>query len=253
LLLDRCRYGAFTGTGTPVTAAARIRWLDLQDESRFGQEFWPQPWEQCAKVLREMGHGADARQVLIAKEERQRAARRARMGPVGRNWRRFWDWLMWLTTDYGRTPLKAGWALMAVWAVGVVIFAVAEQQGAIKPNNAFILRSPEWTACAPDYLPPRDGPKVRYTLKPYAHQLDCYRDQPEAASYPAFNAVTYSADTLLPIVAMEMQDYWLPDENAGPWGQVGRVYLWVQIIAGWALSLLAVAGFSGLIKTDNTT
>lgn len=29
-----------------------------------------------------------------------------------------------------------------------------------------------------------------------------------------------------------------------------RRFLWLQIIAGWALSLLAVAGFSGLIKSD---
>ena len=77
LILNRCQYDAFTGG--PVTAAARIGWLDLQDPARWGEDFWPQPWEHCAKVLREMGHAEDARQVLIAKEVRQRRWRRDRL------------------------------------------------------------------------------------------------------------------------------------------------------------------------------
>ena len=75
LLLNRCRYGAFTGKG--ISGAERIRWLDLQrPEYGLAIDFWPQPWEQCAQVLREMGHAEAARQVLIAKEARQRRARR---------------------------------------------------------------------------------------------------------------------------------------------------------------------------------
>jgi hypothetical protein len=73
LLLDRCYYGAFTGWG--VSGEARLKWLGLQDPGRFGKDFWPQPWEQCAAVLREMGHSADARAVMVDKERRQRADR----------------------------------------------------------------------------------------------------------------------------------------------------------------------------------
>ena len=74
LVLDRCQYGAFTGG--PVDAKARLDWLGRQEPARFGVEFWPQPYEQCAKVLREMGHGGEARKVLIEKERLQRAAAR---------------------------------------------------------------------------------------------------------------------------------------------------------------------------------
>jgi len=77
LLLNRCRYGAFTGG--VVTAEGRIKWLSLQDEARWKQDFWPQPWEQCAKVLREMGHREDARAILIEMEKRQRADQRKRL------------------------------------------------------------------------------------------------------------------------------------------------------------------------------
>ncbi len=74
--------------------------------------------------------------------------------------------------------------------------------------------------------------------------------QPEARSYPRFNAIAYSLDTLLPVVNVEMQEYWIPDETKEPHGLFARIYLWLHIGVGWALSLLAVAGFTGLVKSD---
>ncbi|MEE9453375.1 MAG: hypothetical protein V3V13_03190 [Paracoccaceae bacterium] len=70
------------------------------------------------------------------------------------------------------------------------------------------------------------------------------------ANYPAFNAFIYSAGVLLPIIDLEMQSNWIPDENRGWLGEKARWYLWLQIAMGWALSLLAVAGFAGLVKSD---
>jgi len=69
-------------------------------------------------------------------------------------------------------------------------------------------------------------------------------------SYPAFNPIIYSVDTLLPIVDLEMQGAWIPDARASWWGIGARVYLWLHIALGWFFSLLAVAGFSGLIKPE---
>jgi hypothetical protein len=335
LILNRCRYGAFVGQ-SPVTAAARMRWLDLQYPAQWNEDFWPQPWEQCAKVLREMGHADDARQVLIGKERGQRKWRRDRLkarlvgarlrlrlerldredpealsadiqsaeqdhkGPMRRevtaqldqatyvrernlaelvkdraafdaelargmarsdvagfdpalNARgavletqvklassRFVDAVLSASIAYGHRPLRAlGW-LAGLWLFGALLFGIAAGQGAFKPNNAFVLRRAEWVDCAPQTGTRNTG----------TSQLACFRDQPEAASYPAFNAWIYSADTLLPIVALEMQEFWIPDETQGTRGQATRVFLWLQIMAGWALSLLAVAGFSGLVRSD---
>jgi len=251
LILNRCQYGAFTSPGS-VTLAARIRWLDLQDSARWGEDFWPQPWEHCANVLREMGHAEAARQVLIAKEVRQRADRRRRRREDGRyltaSWRWFWDTVLRFSVRYGHQPLFAFLWLMMLWAAGVGIFGYAAATDAIKPNNAFVLRSAEWVTCAPGYAPPPGSEDIARNTG--GSQLDCFLRQPEAASYPAFNALVYSADTLLPIVAMEMQEFWIPDETQGIRGRATRVFLWAQIIAGWALSLLAVAGFSGLVRSD---
>ncbi|MEI4232391.1 hypothetical protein [Roseovarius sp. D22-M7] len=245
LRLNRCRYGAFVGQA--ISAAERIRWLDLQKPARFGDDFWPQPWEHCAQVLREMGHAEDARTVLIAKEERQRRVRRARVrkdtqgtcrhaiAPL--NW--LGDALLGALIAYGHNPRKAGLWLLVMFAIGWGVFDAAHGHDGFKPNNAFILRSPEWAQCADGGARRGDQPST----------LDCYRDQPEAAGYPAFNAALYSLDTLVPVVDLEMQEYWVPDEKVADWA---RYYLWVHIAAGWFLALLAVAGFSGLIDTRAT-
>lgn len=257
LKLDRCCYGAFV-MESPVDAASRIRWLSLQDDDFMH----PQPWEECARVLREMGHGTAARDILIEKEKRQRAARRAavfrsslNLGPLYAWAYGLWDGGLGATVRYGRQPLLAFAWLFGFWLFGAVIFASAEGQGALKPNLPQIQRAPEWVLCRVPEGEAADLPSVpggATGLREESEtQYACYLRQPETRAYPAFNALIYSADTLLPVVSLEMQAYWLPDEDVAPGGWV-RAYRWVHIAAGWALSLLAVAGFSGLIRTDNT-
>jgi hypothetical protein len=269
LLLNRCTYGAFTGQG--INADDRIHWLDLQEPARYGNDFWPQPWEHCAHVLREMGHPEDARQVLIAKEKRQRAALRLSVisGPLeGLGFKGVFgaaldmaiatiawilmpiflahylilalrDWLLGALIAYGHRPLRAVWWLAGMWLLGAVLFGVAHGDGGFKPNNAVILSKPEWAQCAERGDRRGDHPST----------LACYREQPEAAGYPAFNAALYSLDTLVPVVDLEVQDYWVPDERVSP---AARYYLWGHIAMGWFLALLAVAGVSGLIDTRAT-
>lgn len=239
LLLDRCIYGAFTGKD--IDARARVKWLSLQDEARWDYDFWPQPWEQLAKVLREMGHRSDARAVLIEKEKRQRKVTRTRLKrdhlfeQAIWLWDGVWDRLLRWTVRYGHAPLLAFVWLAGMAILGFSVFTTAEAQGAIKPNQPVVLRSAEWVDCAGKDAPSR---------------LACFLEQPAAQSYPQFNAFIYSLDTLLPIVDLEMQGYWIPDDRVPGWGKSARAYLWAHIALGWALSLLAVAGFSGLIRSD---
>lgn len=230
LLLNRCRYGSFTGLG--ITAADRIDWLALQDESRFGQEFWPQPYEQCARVLREMSHSDDAREILIEKERRLRAARRKR---IFRTRPIFWVWDLMLgrTVGYGQTPLRAFSWLFLLWALGITFYQPFWDQGAFKPNNAFILRADEWVDCA------GNAPS----------QLACYQESAKGRSLPAFNRWIYSLDVLFPLVQLEQQVHWIPDEDR-EWGWYAKGLVYTQIVMGWLLSLLAVAGLSGIIKSD---
>ena len=234
VVLDRCVYGAFIGGG--VDAATRIAWLDRQDPARFGQDFWPQPWEQCAKVLREMGHPEDSRAVLIAKEERQRRARRLRAPLWLRPLLAMRDGALGATVGYGRSPMWAFAWLAAFWLVGAALFHDADRFGALRPNDPAALLTTEWRDCA--------APSV-------ADRTACWRATPAGRDWPAFDPLVYSLDTVLPVVDLRMARWWTPDEGA-PWrfARATRVWMQLQILAGWALSLLAVAGFSGLVKSD---
>ncbi len=66
LLLNRCLYNALIGG--PMDARRRLKWLARQSPGRWGEDFWPQPYEQLAHVFSEMGHDEDARTVLVEKE-----------------------------------------------------------------------------------------------------------------------------------------------------------------------------------------
>lgn len=251
LLLNRCQYGAFIGG--PVDAASRLDWLARQVPERWKEDFWPQPYEQLSTVLREMGHDEDARAVLIAKEKLQRRARRARAkNPVLRSALALNDGMLAVTVRYGRQPLLALLWLALFWGIGVAVFGFAERSGALKPNSPVVLRSLEWTMCALEQTESRYMPSTGQVMPGRAlagqNQLSCFLSQPEASSYPEFNAWMYSLDALLPVMEIGQKEYWRPDPSQ-PNGVLTLNYYYFQSVVGWALSLLAVAGFSGLVKS----
>ncbi len=149
LLLDRFTYDAIIAG--PTDAKTRIGWLKKQYPHHLDEEFKPQPWEHCAKVLREMGHAKDAREILIEKEKLQRRARREtlRRGLLFEDayWRGICDFLLGWTVRYGRQPTLAFAWLGVVWLIGLGVFSGAWTADAFKPNNAFVLRAPEWVLC----------------------------------------------------------------------------------------------------------
>jgi hypothetical protein len=205
--------------------------------------FAPQPWEECARVLREAGHSAAARAVLIEKERLQRSARRERVRMHDLNFGTPKAALLWMTDGvlgatirYGRQPMLAFAWLFLIWFVGVVAFSSAEAVGALKPSDPKIQIDPIWKGC-------HGGMEHR-------SQYQCFMEKTALTGYPRFNALVYSADTLIPVVSLEMQSYWLPDDRTTR-GAAVRVYLWFHIALGWGLTLLAVAGFSGLVKQDS--
>ncbi|MGO4388645.1 hypothetical protein AB4Y85_14015 [Microvirga sp. 2YAF29] len=251
LLLNRCRYGAFIDG--PVDAESRLDWLARQTPQRWSEDFWPQPYEQLATVFREMGHGEDARTVLVVKERLQRRARRARArSAVWRAMLAATDGILGLTLAYGRQPLLALVWLFLFWLLGVAIFGYAERQGAVMPNSAVVLRAPEWTLCGIEKTEQRSLIATNQTQGlaiPGQNQLACFRERWEASSYPAFSPWMYSLDTLLPVLDMGQRTFWRPNPSK-PGGRVAIYYFYFQSIVGWALSLLAVAGFSGLVKSS---
>ena len=82
-----------------INVPDRLAWLKKGAVSR--REFYPQPYEQLAKLLRETGHRSDARAIMVAKEKEQRKASRER-------WRRERDWHATLL-DVSALPAQQRW------------------------------------------------------------------------------------------------------------------------------------------------
>lgn len=252
LLLNRCLYGALLGGA--VEARTRLDWLSRQSPERWGEDFWPQPYEQLATVLGQMGHDEDKRRVLIAKERLARRARRERAGSgATKAALALKDAVMSVTTGYGRLPLLALVWIIAIWGIGAVFYAQLDREHAMRPNSPVILRSPEWVLCAVpadrSAILPSLGQERAGLARPGEAQLACYRRQPEAAAYPKFNALMLSADAVVFGLGSGQKDYWSPDTRSTI-GSAGKWFMYFQTVAGLALGLLAVAGFSGIVKSN---
>jgi hypothetical protein len=122
----------------------------------------------------------------------------------------------------------------------------------VRPNLGVFLRAPEWVLCA---APPERQERIlslggeRPGLRrPGEAQLDCFLAQPEAGSHPRFNAWMYAFETLIPGLDAGQRSAWSPDTRYGL-GLVGKIFEYIQMVAGFGLGLLAFAGFSGLVKS----
>jgi hypothetical protein len=145
LVLDRFRYGAIVGG--PVDAARRLDWLARQDPARWGADFWPQPYEQLAGVLRGMGHEDEAKTVLIEKQRRLRAAELRRLP----RWRKPMHWgftQLLRLVGYGYRP-----ALALVPALAVVLLGWAVITRAADARLLVPARPAEAAAPAPVLVP----------------------------------------------------------------------------------------------------
>jgi hypothetical protein len=200
----------YTGFGFVRTARSRLRWVSLQPE------FHPQPYRQLAKVLRANGDDEGAVSVLIAEQD----ARFQNSYLL----RRIWADFLKTTVGYGHEPL-----LTIIWAAIVVLLGwlmvtIGKRAGVMRLT---------W----PETSPPPVG-------------------EPTAQLYP----LLYSLDVFLPFVNLHQEHYWWPDAEAkgestifgyrlNVRGSLILYYLWMQIIAGWLLSAIFIAGVTGLIRT----
>jgi hypothetical protein len=213
LVIDGFTYSTWEMSpgASPWDAHTRLRWLALQ------AGFYPQPYLQLAKVLRESGDEQGAIQVLIAEED----ARYHQFGLLGR----FTGAFLNATIGYGYQPLRTiGWSLL------VVLFGWSVVWGA---KRAGVMRA-TWPENAPSSSEP---------------------------DYEDLHPFLYSLDVFLPFVNLHQEHYWWPDSKTSGQsalfgyqltlsGSLVRYYLWLQVISGWLLSAILVAGLTGLMRSD---
>jgi hypothetical protein len=210
------KYGRIAGV---KTADSRRQWLELQTTDGVNL----QPYQQLAAVLREAGHEAESTRVLIAKEDK-----RYQQGGVNRL-NRIWGYILKASIGYGYAPRRA-----LYWGAGIVLvcallFWVGYNNSLFAPVSDGVYKDPGYLA---SHTPP-DG-------------------------YQTFNPLIYSLDVFLPIVDLHQEGKWLPNPSRQcrvmsmdlACGAYLRIALWVEIVIGWGLTTLVVAGFSGLVRRD---
>jgi hypothetical protein len=217
LHLDGFKYTSIAGES--VAADARLRWLKLQP----AHPFHGQPYEQLASTLRNSGQEALARSVGVEKQDmRRRYAGLTYRSRVG-------SWILKATIGHGYRPHWAlGWSAAFV-VLGWFVFHLGYEHGLIVPTKERVVISVA-------YKPPGQLPR----------------------SYASFNALVFSLDNFLPIVNLRQKDNWQPNDagrcvllsEVRQCGWYLQVYIWLQILFGWVLTSLWVAGLSGLIRKD---
>lgn len=243
--LNGFTYGSISGG--PVDADARLDWLARSDALQ--EDFQPQPYQQLAKVLREMGHEDDARIVLMEKERRQRTsgreALRRELDGIGITARaqialsKVRQTLSDKIIGFGYRPFRAIWTLLFLTVIGWALFAQTWAVGNFAPNSDVILISDSWAA-----QQQADNPAQAW--------LDAKRARDGhgvGEDYETFLSLAYAADVVIPIIDFGQEAAWAPTTE-GWWGAIAWVARWVLKLLGWIAAALGAAAVTGVVRRD---
>jgi hypothetical protein len=139
-----------------------------------------------------------------------------------------------LTIGYGNYPLRAFWWLAAIVLLGFALYGAGCSMGSIAPTDKEA------------YVTFKSGGQV-------------------PANYARFNALIYSVENSLPFVKLGQADRWQPDPHPSSFVRpvsifpftffvsfagLLRWYQWSQILFGWLLGTLFIAGVTGDVRKD---
>lgn len=246
LYLDGFTYDRISAA--PIDAAPRLDWL--AKGSTWNGEFFPQPYTQLAKVLREMGHDAEARKVLAAREgllyqTKFKTRWRLNNGNVADGvditnthyLTILWSWMLRLTVGYGHHPFRSVIALFLLWLAAASCAHLAWEEGSFAPNSGPILLSDDWQQFAMSNPPM--NPAALWSEKGQQGQ-----------DWESFNPHAYAADLVIPIVDIGQTAAWAPSNTRGFWGYHLWWLRWVFTLAGWIVTALGAAAITGIIRRD---
>lgn len=238
---DRIVYG-------DTSAKRRLTWLDKHASN----EFQPQPHQQLAAVIGDMGHRFDRGRVLIDMERRLRRQTRADMARGGRSFpepvrrmrnliriglHRVWDAALYGLVGYGYRPWWAlvwGVAMIAiVWAASAAVWTA----GGLAPDAGPVLVSAAWQALAQD--PSIANPAAAWTA-PGAPGQD----------YETFRPWIYAVDVVVPLVNLGQDAAWSPSTVRGPVGLIWHHLEWLFRLFGWVVAALGAGAVAGGIRND---
>jgi hypothetical protein len=208
----------------PINVGQRLKWLGLQPV----RSFHPRPYLQVAKVLRESGDEAGGLKVLEKMEDRRSAAEH-------RTLPRIWSWILKITIGYGYYPKRAIWALIVLCGAGWLLYSNGYRARTMVPTEKGAYDDFKMWGLVPDH-------------------------------YPQFSPLIFSLENTLPFVKLGQSDKWQPEPSGQDPGQLRPEtgsrcsfadspafltwFLRGQILLGWVLATLFVAGVSGVVRKE---
>ncbi|MDD1621194.1 MAG: hypothetical protein LUQ11_06905 [Methylococcaceae bacterium] len=276
--LDGFVYDRLIGNA-PTEAKSRLAWLDKQLDKHAGlagdgKDFKPQPWRQLQKVLGDMGHVEDARQVAIAFEDRLRRANL--IGQTPKNWfkprawlarkvSRSFHWLFGCFIGYGYRPLRMLYIMLTVWLVCGMFYWYAALHGVFAPSNPLVFQNSVYEVCVPgsDAAKAERAKPAGAVPLPIQGAGNWYLCEKLREEYTGFSPLAYSLDLILPLVDLQQERDWAPmiptpkniwTDELLTWSAIKhctRFLMWFEILFGWMTSLLLVAVVSGLTKQQD--
>jgi hypothetical protein len=251
LLLDGFVYGRISSLGR-IDVAKRLDWLGLQPSAPFRQ----QPYLQLAKVLRESGDSDGALRVLEKMEELRR--NNEGHGPIAH----LESWVLRGSIGYGYYPARAIWEIIGLSALGWIIYRRSYLAGTMAPTDKDAYTKFHAESQAPPHYP-TFSPLV-YSVEnslPLVKlgQADKWQPDPEVPppqNRPAPKLGHPNARRWPRLTAMwDRMPKWFRD--GWTWTSAKTTspkfvlwFLWIQILLGWLLATLFVAGVSGIVHKE---
>ncbi len=260
--LNGLTYHRLSGNA-PTDAETRLKWLKLG--SFVDKKFYPQPYTQLAKVMRDMGHDADARTVL-AEQARllgiERRKPKTMMSNNGRNiallstWTdltnsvdAIFDLFSRVVAGYGHKPMRSLWCLLFLWFLATALAQATWTKGSFAPNSDVVITSQDWIDvssidCVGDLPEDYSEPCIRNPADEWSAKSAPGMD------WDSFNAFAYGADLVIPILDLGQTDAWAPSKDRGDMGWWLWWLRWPLEGAGWLVTALGVAAITGIMQRN---
>mmetsp|Transcript_28706 Transcript_28706/g.54249 ORF Transcript_28706/g.54249 Transcript_28706/m.54249 type:complete len:616 (+) Transcript_28706:72-1919(+) len=240
-------------TGAPTDAKTRLPWL--VKGSNYGGYFYPQPYTQLAKVLRAMGHDAEARKVLAERERLVRIDERKQRVKNGgilayptNGLFLIGDIVLRYVAGYGHHPFRSLAWLIGLWLVAVWLSHMAWSTGDFAPASAVLQAAPEWQELAAKDKAEMPNPALEWSTRAL---IDGTRTGYKSGQdWETFSSHAYAADVVIPIINLGQTDTWGPSTERGDWGRRLWRYGFFLQIGGWIVTALGAAAITGIIRRD---
>ena len=210
-------------------------WLMSSDSIKKNDSLSPraaQPWQVLADVMEKKGYWNVAQRLRFTgvRWERRDPFKRENLSKI--EWIRYWvsrglSGVYGFLVGYGYRPLRAAIWLFAIFIASLILTSVTPASFVPTDNTIAIQAVAQHQGIEINDVPRIDG------------SMDCSEFGDD---YPCFSRMSYSLEVAIPAAALGSSSAWTPNSS------LVNVTLIVLKGASWLLTLLLVAGVTGLLR-----